>query len=121
MYKLFIQVVVTSQYIPMAAIRFLSHSSLILLIAVINGCVSEYSQLTIQVSESGHDKLSCLQEPQHACKTLVYVLNQMSNSTFNSFVVSEVLINVTYNQTIHQKLFEVNLRDQALLSTNYDL
>ena len=105
----------------MAAIRFLSHSSLILLIAVINGCVSEYSQLTIQVSESGHDKLSCLQEPQHACKTLVYVLNQMSNSTFNSFVVSEVLINVTYNQTIHQKLFEVNLRDQALLSTNYDL
>ena len=92
----------------MAAIRYLSHSSLILLIAVINGCVSEYSQLTIQVSESGHDKLSCLQEPQHACKTLLYVLNQMNNSTFNSFVVSEVLINVTYNQTIHQKLFEVN-------------
>ena len=90
----------------MAAIRFLFHSSLILLIAVINGCVCEYSQLTIQVSESGHDKLSCLQEPQHACKTLVYVLNQMSNSTFNPLVVSEVFINVTYNQTIHKKLLE---------------
>ena len=98
----------------MAAIRFLFHSSLILLIAVINGCVSGYSQLTIQVSDSGHDKLSCLQEPQHAGKTLVYVLNQMNNSTFNPLVVSEVFINVTYNQTIHQKLFEVNLHFQYI-------
>ena len=98
----------------MAATRYLFHSSLILLIAVFNGCVSEYSQLTIQVSESGHDKLSCLQEPQHACKTLVYVLNQMSNSTFNPLVVSEMLINVTYNQTIHQKLLEVNLHFQYM-------
>ena len=88
----------------MAAIRLLFHSSLFLLIAAINGCVSEYRQYTIQVSESGHDSLSCLEELQPACKTLVYVLNQTSIGTFNPTEISELFINVTYNQTIAQKM-----------------
>ena len=98
----------------MAAIRFLLHSTLFLLIVLTIGCDSQ--SIIFQVSESGHDKLSCLQEPQHACKTLVYVLNQMNNSIVNPFETSaELFINVTYNQTITQKSLEVNLHFQYFL------
>ena len=111
------QAVVTVEYTvspqhTMAAIRF---AFLFLLIAAIIGCALQDQQLTIQVSESGQDDLKCIAEPQshYACKTLVYVLNQMEQGiTGLPFEPSQVFINVMYNQTIIHKILILNLSPQ---------
>ena len=88
------------------ATRLYLHSPLLLVIAVITGCVSEYPQRTIQVSESGQNRSSCLGQ-LHACKTLAYVWDMVKKDTFflpYSAEISELLINVMYNQTIPKTL-----------------
>ena len=78
---------------------------------MIIGCVSGYPKLTIQVSdhESVHDEPRCgLREP-HTCKTLAYVLNQMKTDSYALGQISQLFINVMYNQTITQKTLEITL------------
>ena len=78
---------------------------------MIIGFVSGYPKLTIQVSdhESVHDEPRCgLREP-HTCKTLAYVLNQMKTDSYALGQISQLFINVMYNQTITQKTLEITL------------
>ena len=83
----------------MATQFFYSHSFLLLLvIAVIVVCV--HGDHTIEVSESGENKYSCLAQ-EHSCKTLAYVFNQMSKGNFYS---TKTVINVMYNQTVETLL-----------------
>ena len=100
----------------MASIRFLWYLSLLLLII---GCVLGSRKLTIQVSDHGsvHDEPQCgLREP-HTCKTLAYVLNQMKTS-YDSGLISQLVINVMYNQTITQKTLEITLHFRYIYSVS---
>ena len=87
----------------------------ILLVFLLSGtCSSSYTQhITIQVSDTGVDEPSCMQNGE-TCKTLTYVLNELSNFNQSSTAITVITVNITCNQTIK--------KDPAcLLSSKYFL
>ena len=63
----------------MAAIKFSLCSTLFVLVFAMQIFACN-SQVTIQVSEIGHDSTPCISQRSHDCKTLEYVLTQMNTS-----------------------------------------
>ena len=83
--------------------KLFSHSALLVLVFAVTVIICD--RINIQVSESGQDNSSCVLQEKNACKTLAYyVLSKMSNSDFYSSDMSQIVINVTYNQTIQNVL-----------------
>ena len=70
----------------------------LLMLGLLEACSSyKLHKVTIQVSDSGLDDPSCLQN-EKACKTLTYVLSNLPNITAHQS--TSVTVNVTCNQTI---------------------
>ena len=88
----------------MATLHLFAQVLLLLLFFGLASC--EDNQLVISVSENGTDEVLCLKgNPSmlYSCKTLAYVLKQISENKVLPLAYS-ILVNVTYNQNINAAL-----------------
>ena len=70
---------------------------ILLLPLLLGTCSSNTQHITIRVSYTGVDDPSCMQNGE-TCKTLSYVLDQLTTASFNQSTV--ITVNITCNQTI---------------------
>ena len=95
------KVATVSQVLPNTSVSTAMSSLLfhVLLILGLLGACSSYAlrNITIQVSDSGLDEPSCLQN-ETACKTLTYVLGKLPKISFHQS--TSITVNITCNQTI---------------------
>ena len=70
---------------------------ILLLPLLLGTCSSNTQHITIRVSDIGRDDPSCMQN-EEICKTLSYVLYELSTASFNQSTV--ITVNITCNQTI---------------------
>ena len=70
---------------------------ILLLPLLLGTCSSNTQHITIRVSDIGRDDPSCMQNGG-TCKTLSYVLDELSTASFNQSTV--ITVHITCNQTI---------------------
>ena len=70
---------------------------ILLLPLLLGTCSSNTQHISIQVSDIGRDDPTCMQN-EETCKTLSYVLDQLTTASFNQSTV--ITVNITCNQTI---------------------